>query len=198
MSANILDFLPNIQEYSETLDDLTLLINKRWVSIDSNLNGNTVYIFRANNDLTISINRKVEKVKWNYHGNQSILISIGDYNYLLNLVFYNQNILLLKTDSSKKYAVYVNENKYDEQLNSVQKVKELLELKYLRHKRDYLYQKLIRERREKSFEDRKKGTIKLEEEKALYYSRIWTELHLLCFVLILLTFFVYIILPVFI
>ncbi|MCO5254396.1 MAG: hypothetical protein M9892_08545 [Bacteroidetes bacterium] len=75
MKTFISDLIPKLQRYSQKLDNLTLLTDQHWVVIDDISNNKNVYIFRTNNDLLISQNGKVEKVKWEYLGNNSLLIS---------------------------------------------------------------------------------------------------------------------------
>jgi len=131
MKTFLSDIFPKIQRYSEKLDNLTLLTNQHWVSIDDILSSKTVYIFRTNNELLISTNGKVEKAKWEYLGNKSLLIDKKTDSYLFKHGFFDENILALKVDSSEEYAVFVNENKYDGELNSIDRVLDFLKRKYL-------------------------------------------------------------------
>jgi hypothetical protein len=64
MKTFFADIFPKIQRFSDKLDNLTMLKNQHWVSIDDILSTKTVYIFRTNNELLISKNGKVEKAKW--------------------------------------------------------------------------------------------------------------------------------------
>lgn len=130
MKTFLSDIFPKLQRYSEKLDNLTLLTNQHWVCIDE-LSNKTVYIFRSNNDLLISTNGKVEKAKWEYLGNKSLLIDRKEETYLFKHGFFDENILALKVDSNEEYAVFVNENKYEGELNSIDKVYDFLRKKYL-------------------------------------------------------------------
>lgn len=131
MKTFLSDIFPKLQRYSEKLDNMTLLTNQHWVSIDDILSTKTVYIFRTNNELLVSTNGKVEKEKWEYLGNKSLLIDKKHESYLFKHGFFDENILALKVDSTEEYAVFVNENKYDGELNSIDKVFDFLRLKYL-------------------------------------------------------------------
>jgi len=79
----------------------------------------------------VSTNGKVEKAKWEYLGNKSLLIDKKTESYLFKHGFFDENILALKVDSSEEYAVFVNENKYDGELNSIERVFDFLKRKYL-------------------------------------------------------------------
>jgi hypothetical protein len=131
MKTFLSDIFPKIQRYSEKLDNLTLLTNQHWVSIDDIISTKTVFIFRTNNELLVSINGKVEKERWEYLGNKSLLIDKKNESFLFKHGFFDENILALKVDSSEEYAVFVNENKYEGELNSIDKVFDFLKRKYL-------------------------------------------------------------------
>ena len=131
MKTFLTDLFPKIQRFSEKLDNLTLLTNQHWVSIDDILSTKTVYIFRNNNELLVSTNGKVQKERWEYLGNKSLLIDKKVDSYLFKHGFFDENILALKVDSSEEYAVFVNESKYDGELNSIDRVFDFLRRKYL-------------------------------------------------------------------
>ena len=131
MKTFLSDIFPRIKKYSEKLDNLTLLTDQHWVCIDELFNTKTVYIFRRNNELIIATNGKVEKAKWDYLGSKSLLIDVKNDSYLFKHGFFDENILALKLDSCEEYAVFVNENKYNGELNSIEKVIDFLKQKYL-------------------------------------------------------------------
>lgn len=131
MRTYILDIIPKIQRYSQKIDDLTLLTNHHWVSVDNISLGKTVYIFRSNNELIIATDGKVEKAKWEYLGNRSLLIDYSNNSYLFKNGFADDNILALKIDGKNEYAVFVNENNHSSEINSIEKIREFLQNKYL-------------------------------------------------------------------
>ena len=129
--AFIGEIIPKIQRFSKKLDDLTLLTNQHWVSISDILNKKTVYIFRPNKQLLISENGIVQKGCWEYLGNQSLLIDTNKQSYLLKHSFFDENVIALKLDSSEKFVFFVNEAKFDNELNNIDDVLIFLESKYL-------------------------------------------------------------------
>lgn len=131
MRTFIADIIPQIQRFSQKLDNLTLLTNQHWVSIDNIVNSKTVFIFRNNNQLLISKDGLVEKATWEYLGNNSLLIDKSDTTHLFKHGFFDQNILALKVDSKNEYALFINENKYNGDINSVEKVIDFLHQKYV-------------------------------------------------------------------
>lgn len=131
MQTFISDIIPKIQRFSQKLDDLTILTNQHWVVIDEIEKSKNVYIFRSNNELLISSNGEVEKGRWEYLGNKSLLIDKKDKSYLFKHGFFDKNILALKIDGRNEYAFLVNENRFDGELNSINRVIDFLNKTYL-------------------------------------------------------------------
>jgi len=127
----VADIIPKLQRFSQNLDNTTLLTNQHWVLLDELEHTKTVYIFRQNDELLISINGKVDKAKWEYLGQNSILIDLKDQSFLFRHGFFDENILALKIDSKEEYAVLINESKYRGELNSLGAVLSFLNQKYL-------------------------------------------------------------------
>jgi hypothetical protein len=125
------DIIPKLARFSQKLDNLTLLTNQHWVVIDEIQNSKYVYIFRSNNDLLVSIDGRVEKGKWEHLGNNSLLIERKNETYLFRHGFFDENILALKVDGKDEYAFLVNENRFEGEINSISKVFEFLQSKYL-------------------------------------------------------------------
>jgi hypothetical protein len=138
MKTFFADIIPRIQEYSQKLDNITLLTNQHWVVVDEIANSKTVYIFLKKNKqsgkniLVISRNGKVEKAKWKYLDNNTLLIDLkkGE-SYLFRHGFFDENVLALKVDGRDEYALLASETKYDKELNSAERVLEFLSRKYL-------------------------------------------------------------------
>jgi hypothetical protein len=131
MRTFIADIIPRIQKYSQKLDNITLLTNQHWVVVDEIANSKTVYIFRPTNELLISKNGKVDKAKWEYLGNNTLLIDLKDESYLFRHGFFDENILALKIDGREEYAFLVNETRFDKELNSADRILEFLQRKYI-------------------------------------------------------------------
>jgi hypothetical protein len=131
MKTYLSDLIPRIKRFSQELDNITLLTNQHWVVIDELSNSKYVYIFRSNSELLIAQDGRVEKGKWEYLGNNAILIGRKEGSYLFRHGFFDENVLALKVDGKEEYAFLVNENKFGGELNSIEKVFSFLEGKYL-------------------------------------------------------------------
>ncbi|MDZ4681267.1 MAG: hypothetical protein SH848_11875 [Saprospiraceae bacterium] len=130
MQTFISDIIPKIQRFSHQLDDLTILTNQHWVVIDDIDQSKNVYIFRKNNELLVSSSGEVEKGRWEYLGNNS-LIDRRNKSYLFKHGFFDENVLALKIDGRNEYAFLINENKYDGELNSFARVADFLSKTYI-------------------------------------------------------------------
>jgi hypothetical protein len=133
MKTFIADIIPKIERFSQKLDDLTKLTNQHWVSLGEITEIKRVFIFRPINQLLISSNGIVDKGSWEYLGNQSLLIDTKQESYLLKHGFFDENVIALKLDSTDSYAFFVNETKYDKELNNIGDVLKFLENKYLKN-----------------------------------------------------------------
>ena len=131
MQTFIADIIPKLQKFSQKLDDLSLLTNQHWVVLDELTKSKNVYIFRSNNELLISSDGKVEKGKWEYLGNNSLLIDRKDESFLFKHGFFDENVMALKIDGKEEYAILVNENRFDGELNSRERVLQFLSNRYL-------------------------------------------------------------------
>jgi hypothetical protein len=131
MRTFIADIIPKIQRYSKQLDELTKLTNQHWVSLNDITKSKRVFIFRPNNQLIISENGIVERGSWEYLGNQSLLLETKAESYLLKHGFFDENVIALKLDSTNNYAFFINETKYNNELNNIYDILKFLEEKYL-------------------------------------------------------------------
>jgi hypothetical protein len=134
MKTYLSEIIPKINQFSKRLDYLTLITNQHWIVLDELNKSKTVYIFRNNNELLISNNGKIEKAKWEYLGNNSLLIDQKNESFLFKHGFLDENILALKLDGKNEYAFLVNENSFEKELNSIEKINQFLNEKYIKIK----------------------------------------------------------------
>jgi hypothetical protein len=130
MKTYIADIIPRLTRFSKQLDNLTLLTEQHWIALDIISEQKQVYIFRRNNELLVSTGGQVERGKWEYIGKNSLLLDLNKSTYLLRHGFFDENILALKIDSKEEYAIFVNESKFDRELNSITAINDFLNEKY--------------------------------------------------------------------
>lgn len=131
MKVYFSNIIPRIFSYSKKLDDITLIADKFWVIIDDINTTKSVYVFRNSKELILSQNGKVKKGSWDYLGNNSIIIDVDSESYLLKHAFLDENILVLKIDNENNYVFFINENKFEFGINSLEEINQYLENKYL-------------------------------------------------------------------
>lgn len=100
MKTFISDIFPKIQKFGRKSDQLSILTNHHWVSLDEINNSKWVFIFRPNNQMLYSENCIIEKESWVYLGNQSILLERNNKSFLLKNTFADDDIFALKLDGS--------------------------------------------------------------------------------------------------
>jgi hypothetical protein len=131
MKTFLLDIIPKLQQYSQKLDDLTLLTNQHWVVFDEIMHAKYIYIFKSDSELLIANNGRVEKAKWEYLGNNSLLIDRKQESFLFKMVFMDKHVLAMKIDSNDGFALLINENKYNGELNTLESIVDFLTKTYL-------------------------------------------------------------------
>ncbi len=114
MKTYLNDIIPRLARHSERLDDITMLINKRWVLFDEVENQKTVYFFKKNYDLIISINGNVERGNWELIDNDYLSIKTIEGEFMFKKDFNDDNLFALKKDNVNEYAIFVNETVFDQ------------------------------------------------------------------------------------
>ena len=138
MKTFFADIIPKIQRFSQRLDDVTKLSNQHWVSIGDIRTSKTVYIFDRNGEIDIFENGVgIDSGTWKFIDEQSMKLKlINNPPLLLKHGFFDENVIALKLDSTNNYAFFVNENRYDKELNNINDVLKFLNEKYLKNKPD--------------------------------------------------------------
>lgn len=111
MKIYLQNIVKDLKQFSESLDKQTMLINKPWALIDSEL-GIQKLIFKKNKELILSKDGQVTEGKWDYFPEaKSLLIDRGFDKILCNETYIDDSILVLKMDGKKDdFFVLANEN----------------------------------------------------------------------------------------
>lgn len=111
MKIYLQNIVKDLKQFSESLDKQTMLINKPWALIDSDL-GIQKLIFKKNKELILSKDGQVTEGKWDYFPEaKSLLIDRGFDKILCNETYIDDSILVLKMDGKKDdFFVLANEN----------------------------------------------------------------------------------------
>ena len=111
MKIYLQNIVNSLKQYSESLDKQTLLINKPWALIDSEL-GIQKLIFKKDKELILSRDGQVVMGKWDYFPEaKCLLIDRGTDKILCNEAYIDDSILVLKQDGKKgDFFILANEN----------------------------------------------------------------------------------------
>jgi hypothetical protein len=112
MREHIKNLVERLSLYSDKLDKIALVADKKWVLIDEDGNQQT-YIFERNGDLVMSKNGAVKMGKWKFYPEaKSIKIDRIEDQILLNQAFFDKAVMVLKYDgiNNNDFLILVNEN----------------------------------------------------------------------------------------
>ena len=130
MKIYLQNIVKELRQYSESLDKQSILVNKPWALIDSDL-GIQKLIFKKNNELILSKDGQVTEGKWEYFAEaKCLLIDRGTDKILCNETYIDDSILVLKVDGkSDSFFVLANENTIPD-LDAYSYLSKLYERKY--------------------------------------------------------------------
>ena len=125
MKTYFSEIIPKLKSKSEELDVTAILTSTHWIMVRDDEEKQT-YIFRDNNDLLISRNGNVQKAKWEYLGNKSVLIDSEGGSYLFKLSSYLKGTIALKLDNKQEYAMFFSDDLTGKELMSVKDFEQYL------------------------------------------------------------------------
>jgi hypothetical protein len=111
MKIYLQNLVKELKVYSPSLDKQSILVNKPWALIDSEL-GVQKLIFKKNNELILSKDGQVTEGKWEYLAEaKCLLIDRGTDKILCNETYIDESILVLNIDGKRdNFIVLANEN----------------------------------------------------------------------------------------
>jgi hypothetical protein len=111
MNVHLEVIINSLKIYSKSLKKTSILIDKPWALIDSDLEIQKL-IFKKNKDLIMSKDGQVVMGKWDYLPEaRSLLIDRGQDKILCNEGYIDDGVLILKMDGTKnRFYILANEN----------------------------------------------------------------------------------------
>ncbi len=138
MKDFLLNLLPRLGQFSESLDKKETLVDQTWVLVDDKLN-KYQYIFQRDGTLLVAFNGEVKTGKWQYIAPaRSLLIDIGDAKTLYKQAFVDKGLLILKKDSFKEEPWLLINERIIPDLDADRYMKEIISSKL-----NYRWEKLI-------------------------------------------------------
>ena len=102
MQTFIADLIPRLARVSQKLDNIALIVDQHWVVVDEVNRTKNVWIFRRNNELLISSDGQVEKAKWEFVGQNSLLVDRSTGSLLFRHGFLDDAVMALKGRKPKR------------------------------------------------------------------------------------------------
>jgi hypothetical protein len=125
LQEQIQSFQSSLRNYSSQLANRNLLVDIPWTMVDGDLNLQRL-IFNRNNSLYIITEGVIQESTWEYLPSMnSLVISIEGIRIVMNEVFIDEKVLILKKDgNSKDFLAFANETKLQD-LNLVNHLKSI-------------------------------------------------------------------------
>ncbi|WP_411894899.1 hypothetical protein [Winogradskyella sp. A2] len=131
--------IPNLQPFNFDEHHDTHFINQKWVLVNGISKKKSVYTFRKNNILEIARQNNIIKTSWNLNFKNNFSIETEDGLISVKAYFKDDDILVLNHQNKNEFAVYINTTEYENELNTVEDIKEYLKDKYKRKASDVIY-----------------------------------------------------------
>ncbi len=111
MKVYLKSIAKQLRNYSLSLDQISILIDKPWALIDEEFEIQKL-IFKKNHELILSKNGNVQIGKWDYFPEaKSLLIDRNSDKILCNAAFVDNGVMILKLDGTEnKFFMLANEN----------------------------------------------------------------------------------------
>ncbi len=130
MQSAIFNMLPNLEPFNYDVHLEPLFLNQQWVLVNGIKNKKAIYIFKDETTLHISENEKNIETTWSIDVKNTFTIETEDGKTTVKAFFKDEDILVLNKENTGDCAVFINESKYSDELNSIEDVQDFLREKY--------------------------------------------------------------------
>ena len=119
MKTYLKNIVDRFRNYSEKLDNFSILTDQPWITQTDNLSDRCVFIFRKENKelyiLTNGVMKKEDEGSaWDYIASMnSLLIRRNGETKLYNQGFFDEAIMILRLDGTNELQLFANENKIE-------------------------------------------------------------------------------------
>ncbi|TYC14826.1 hypothetical protein ES677_05450 [Bizionia gelidisalsuginis] len=130
MPSPILELLPNLISFNYETHYDSLFINQNWVLVNGISEKKATYVFKEEDILTIQDNDIVSETSWSIHFKNIFSIETEDGNITVKAYFKDTDVLVLEHQDKDDYALFINEDKVKDGINSIEDVTHFLKSKY--------------------------------------------------------------------
>jgi len=131
MKYFVSSIIPKISAFSQKLDKISIICNRKWTIIDDE-GESTIYIFRDKKELLIIKQGVVKKASWDIINKDDIMIEVDGETLMFKQAFIDDNIFVLNLYSTNNYLHLVDQEKAN--IKTISQLEQTLKKKYLPEK----------------------------------------------------------------
>ena len=131
MKYFVSSIIPKISAFSQKLDKISIICNRKWTIIDDE-GEPTTYIFRDKKELLIIKHGVVKKASWDIINKDDIMIEVDGETLMFKQAFIDDNIFVLNLYSTNNYLHLVDQEKAN--IKTISQLEQMLKKKYLPEK----------------------------------------------------------------
>ncbi len=120
--------IPKITAFSQKLDKISIICNRKWTIIDND-NEPTTYIFRDKKELLVVKGGVVKKAKWDVVNKDDIMIEQDEEILMFKQAFIDENIFVLNLFNTNNYLHLIDSEKVS--VKTVAELENVLNKRYL-------------------------------------------------------------------
>jgi|GEM_PF-1726638 len=130
MNSPILDNIPNLVPFNYDTHFDALFIGKEWILVNGLNKKKSVYIFEDDHTLNIAESETTSTTSWTVDVTNTFTIETTDGLITVKAYFKDDDVLVLKHLNKSDFALFINKNNYEDEINSIVDVRKFLRNKY--------------------------------------------------------------------
>lgn len=139
MASYIFELFPDLKPFDYNLHYEDFFLNKNWVLVNGINHKKAIYVFKDENTLSITENDTVTETSWCITIKNTFSIDTEDGLITVKAYFKDTDVLVLNHKNTDDFALYINEENYNEDLNNIEDVQKFLHEKYTKKATDLIY-----------------------------------------------------------
>ena len=139
MQSSLFNLLPNLEPFNYDVHFESRFLNQQWVLVNGIKRKKAIYIFKNETNLYIFENKKKIETTWSIDLKNTFTIETEDGKVTVEAFFKDDDILVLNKENTGDCAVFINENSYTDELNSVDDIQKFLREKYKQKATQLIY-----------------------------------------------------------
>lgn len=140
MPSPLLELLPNLISFNYESHYNTLFINQNWVLVNGLTEKKATYVFKDENILTIQDEDVISETSWIIDFQNIFSIETEDGKITVKAYFKDTDVLVLEHQDKEDYALFINENKVKNGVNSIEDVTLFLKQKYQKKVKETIHE----------------------------------------------------------